>query len=103
MDPLLDWPEIFGVFFIVVGASLALFSDSLWALYAVCALMGLVFGRLWYRLKSTNRVQIVIMAAGFLAGLLVLSLYANIRLLLVVFVVSMAAGFYLHKTGHVRA
>ena len=103
MDPLLDWPELLGVAFLVAGIFLALFSDSVWTLYAVCALMGLLFGRLWYRLKSTNRVQVVIMFTGFLIGFLLLSLYTNVRLFIIIFAVGMLAGYYLHKTGHIRA
>ncbi len=96
IDYLFDWPELVAFTFLLVGFFLALFSQSFFVLYSVCFLMGLIFGRVWWKWKTANKVPVFLTIVGFLLGFMLGSLFANLRLIVLLVFGGIIIGYYVH-------
>ena len=99
MDPLLDWPEIIALILLFAGFTLAFFSNTLPILYTTCFLTGLLFGKLWHKLKFTNRVQVFLALLGILFGLLIGSLHVSARLITLLVFAGVITGYWILEKG----
>lgn len=99
MNMLFDWPEVIALLFLISGFFLALFSANIYILYLVCFLMGLIFGRWWWKWQSRNRVPTFLAFAGFLLGFIAGSLFANLRLIILIAFAGIFVGYYVHKNN----
>jgi len=97
MDVLLDWPEMVASIFLIFGVVFSAVSRSLVVGYVVCFLMGLLFGRFWFKLQKTNRVQVFMSIALFLFGYLLGSFFVHARGVVIALVLGVVVGYYLHK------
>lgn len=99
MNLMFDWPELVALCFLFAGIFLALFSPDVYILYFVCFLMGLIFGRWWWKWQSTNRIPTALAVIGFLLGFILGSLYANLRLIVILVFAGVLIGYYVHEYG----
>ncbi len=98
MDLTLDWPELYGLLFIVVGFGLAIVSRNAFVTIAVIGLMGLSFGRTWFRCKKQSTwVPLFITMMFFLIGFFVGSFFANLQISIMVFLGGTLAGYKVHE------
>ena len=91
-----SWPEIIAFFLLVLGFIIGIFSASPVVSYTILFFCGMIFGRLWFRLKGKVKVPIFIMVMGFLIGFLLGSFYGNKKVMILVFVAGIAISYYLH-------
>ncbi len=95
-----DWPELLAFLLFLAGFGVAVLSSSFVALYFVCFLAGLLFGKSWS--KASEPIALFIVIIGFLLGLL-LGLFANIALTIVLLFLGVWLGNWLHKNRVVRS
>ena len=103
MNFTIDWPEITATFFLVIGLALAVFSGNAFTLYTVCFLMGLVFGRMWSRLKISYGVPVFLLVMGFFLGYILGGWWADLRLITLTLLAGLLAGYWLHKKKIIRS
>lgn len=99
----LDWPEFFAVIFMIVGFALALFSDNLVVAYIVVFLMGLLFGRTWYRGKKTNRIPLFLSIIFFLFGFMIGTLFSSVQVIVLLMLAGVLIGYWLHEKGIIHS
>ncbi|MBI4145735.1 hypothetical protein HY489_00165 [Candidatus Woesearchaeota archaeon] len=103
MDISFDWAEWIAVFFLLIGSLMALFVANVVILYLVCFLMGLAFGRMWYKWKKRGRVPLFLSIMTFIFGFLMGAVFRSARVLLIIFVAGMFAGYYISEKELLRA
>ena len=97
MDMLFDWPEIIALFFLIFGFMFAVFSASLLTACIVCFLMGLIFGRVWYKRLKKGNIPVFLTIMTFLIGFIVGNAFRQTRLVVVFFFVGIFAGYWVSK------
>lgn len=97
IDWFFDLPELIAFCVLVLGFFLALFSSNLFILYAVCFLAGLLFGRVWWKFKTANKLPVFLSVIGFLLGFILGSLFANLRLIILLMFGGMVIGYFVHE------
>ena len=97
VDFLLDWPEVVAGLFFCIGMLLALFAGNFWMLYGVAFLMGLLFGRVWYRQQFSKKTSLVFSILLFLLGLFLGSFFAWVRAVTLLLAAGMVIAYWLHK------
>lgn len=103
-EPLyLDWPEITAFIFMILGFVLALFSQSMIIAYIVVFLMGLLFGRIWYRWKRSGRIPLFLAIIFFLMGFIVGALFANLQVIVLLLLAGIVIGYWLHEKGIIHS
>jgi hypothetical protein len=99
---LLDWPELIAFAFLIIGLIMAIFSGNTLILYTVCFLMGLFFGRMWYKLRKSESIALFLIIMAFFLGFLLGGIWANIRAIALVLLAGILAGYYLHAKKIIR-
>ena len=99
---LLDWPETMALLFLIIGFFFALFSGNIIVLYAVCFLMGLVFGRMWYRVKTSTCIPLFMVIMTFFLGFILGGFYANLRIIALLLLAGILIGYWLHAKRIIR-
>lgn len=102
MDITYDWPEWVGAAFLILGLAFALFAANLYILYIICILMGLVFGRIWYKYRVTHCVPVFITLLAFFLGFILGSVYSNLRAVAILILAGTVIGYWLHKKKIIR-
>ena len=92
-----DWPEILASIFLSIGIIFGIFSKNLAAVYIICILAGLLFGRLWWKFKKDNKTPIFISIMTFFFGFILGTLFADIRIILILLLLGTLAGYWLHE------
>ena len=103
VDYLVDWPEAVAVVFFCIGLVIALLSRTFWVLYSVAFLLGLVFGRIWYRQRSSSKVPLIIVLALLFLGIIVGSFFAWVRPVTVLMLNGVLLAYWLHKKGFIES
>ncbi|HLC32472.1 MAG TPA: hypothetical protein VJJ82_01470 [Candidatus Nanoarchaeia archaeon] len=103
IDYLLDWPEFVACIFFFIGIVIALASGSYWVLYTCAFLMGLLFGRVWYRQRVSNKVPLVFAMILFLFGMIIGSFFAWVRSVTILLFAGALIAYFLHKKGFVES
>lgn len=103
MELLVDWPEFVAMLFFLAGMVFAFFSGSFWALYFVAFLMGLLFGRVLYRQKKSNKVPLAFTVLLFLLGLFFGSFFSWIRWITLFLAIGIIVAYVLHETGWIES
>ncbi len=103
MEMVFDWPEFFAIVFMIIGFGLALFSDNLIIAYIVVFLMGLLFGRVWYRGKKTNQIPLFLSIVFFLLGFMIGTLFASLQIIVLLMLAGVILGFWLHEKGIIHS
>lgn len=99
---LLDWPELIAFAFLIIGLAMAIFSGNTLILYTVCFLMGLFFGRMWYKLRKSETIALFLIIMAFFLGFLLGGIWANIRIISFILLAGILAGYYLHSKKIIR-
>jgi len=103
MNLTFDWPEWIAMIFLILGFAMALFSASPTILYTVCFLMGLVFGRIWYKREKKGKVPLFYSIMTFFIGFIVGALFANIRFIVFFLLAGILAGYWIHRKRIIHA
>ena len=103
VDYLLDWPEVIALIFFALGVIIALASGTFWILYSVSFLMGLLFGRVWYRQAKSNKVPLFLTIALFLLGMIVGSFFAWVRPVTILLIAGVVIAYFLHAKGIIES
>lgn len=103
MDFMFDWPETVALLFLIIGFAFALFSGNVFVLYSVCFLMGLVFGRLWYRFRMSQCIPLFIVVMAFFLGFILGGIWANLRVIALLLLAGILAGYWLHSKKIIRS
>ncbi len=103
MDLTFDWPESIAVTFLIIGFAFALFSGNATVLYTVCFLMGLLFGRMWYKFRKTQCIPLFLVVMGFFLGFILGGIWANLRAVALLLLAGMLLGYWLHKKKIIRS
>ena len=102
-DFMLDWPEIIAILFAILGFALALFSGNFVIIYIVALLMGLVFGRLWYKFRLSHTIPIFLALMAFFLGYILGGVWANMRIIAIMLLAGILAGYWLHAKRIIRS
>ena len=100
---LLDTPEIIATGFLVIGISIAIFSQSNTIGYATVILMGLLFGRIWFRFKTGTRTPIFVSILTFFLGYMIGNAFEQFRITIILLTLGTVAGYYLHEKGIIKS
>ena len=103
MNFMLDWPELVALIFLIIGLVFALTANNAIVLYVVCFIMGLIFGRMWYRFKLNSAIPLFILIMGLFLGLALGGIWANLRIITLVLLAGWIAGYWLHAKKIVRS
>lgn len=104
-----DWPEIIGFILLVIGAFVGIFATSAIIAYTLILLVGMMGGRMWYRIKLNFKVAWSITLIGFLIGFMVgnkLRLgggYGDSRIIILFYVAGIVLSYYLHDKGIIKS
>ena len=102
VNPTVDWPELLGLGFLIAGFFLAIFSPSPLVLYTVCFLMGLIFGRIWYKYRTSECIPLFIIVMAFFLGFVLGGIWANLRVIALTLMAGTLAGYWLHAKKIIR-
>ena len=100
---LLDWPEMAATFALVIGFLFALASGNAIILYLVCFLMGLLFGRLWFKVKMSHCVPLFLAIMTFFLGFILGGFWANLRIIAIALLAGILLGYWLHEKKIIRS
>ncbi|MBW2963682.1 hypothetical protein KY306_02820 [Candidatus Woesearchaeota archaeon] len=98
-----SWAETFAIVLLLIGFFLALFLNSAVLAYFVIILAGLIAGRFFFQRRIAQPIfPFILIIVGFLLGFLLGSIWANKTLLIVLFIASTVASYFLHKKGYLE-
>lgn len=104
MEPMLDWPEMTGIVFLVLGFGLALFSQNWVILYLVMFVAGMAFGATYFRCRKKSAMTPAFVAFMFcIIGLLLGTLFAKIHIVVLMIVAGTIVGYVLHDKGIIHS
>jgi hypothetical protein len=98
-----DWPEFVALLFLVFGFILAIMTDSRSAAYGVVFLMGLFFGRLWYRFERAAKLPLIMAILGCLLGISLGLIMQNLQVVILLFILGIIVGFWIHRKGWIQS
>ncbi len=101
-DVMFDWPEMLSLLFLVGGFFMAIFSDNSVALYTVCFLTGLLFGRVWYKFKLSHCIPVFLVIMSFFLGFILGGIFANLRIIALALLAGILIGYWLHAKKIIR-
>jgi 4-hydroxybenzoate polyprenyltransferase len=101
-DVMFDWPEMLSLLFLVGGFFMAIFSDNAMALYTVCFLTGLLFGRVWYKFKLSHCIPVFLVIMSFFLGFILGGIFANLRIIALALLAGILIGYWLHSRKIIR-
>jgi hypothetical protein len=102
------WAEILSVFFLIIGFFIGIFIiKSLFMFYVIIFLWGLIFGRLWYRIRKNFTFPWGLIIAGFLLGF-ILSAYLldyniSIIILITLFFLGIWVSYNVHSKKYIKS
>lgn len=97
MDMRFEWPETVAFLFLFIGFVTALFARNAYILYAVCFLIGLLFGRIWWRFKGANAIPVFYAIMTFFLGFILGAIYQNLRIVSILLLGGILVGYWLHE------
>jgi hypothetical protein len=98
-----DWAEFIALMLLVVGVIVSLLAGSKVMSYFVVTLAGMMFGRLWYRLKKKLKFTWFLITLGFIIGYLIGDYYGDSFTVLVLFIIGLLVSYYLHNAGIIES
>ena len=101
-DFLLQWAEFFFFFLLVIGVIISLISGSVFTTYVIMLIVGMMTGRLFYKVRHHLQVPWVLVVLGLLLGLLVGARYGTWKVSLIMFIIGNFVSYYLHMKGYIR-
>jgi uncharacterized membrane protein YgcG len=93
-----DWAEFIALILLVIGVIVSLLAGSKVMSYFVVTLAGMMFGRLWYRVRKSFKFTWFLITLGFILGYLIGDYYGNDFTVLILFVIGLLVSYYLHNT-----
>lgn len=103
MADFLDLTEQCGIGLLVIGFAIAALSREPFILYTTCFLMGLLFGRIWYRRKGNFTASLFMLIMFFFLGFILGGFYANLTLLTILLAGGIILSYWLHDRGIIRS
>ena len=98
-----DWPEFVALLFLVAGFIISIMTDSAAAAYAVVFLMGLFFGRLWYRFERAAKLPLIMAIMGCILGICLGLIMQNLQIVILLYLLGIIVGFWIHKRGWLQS
>lgn len=98
-----DWAEGLALVGLVVAFLFAVLVRTPSTTYAIAGLMGLMIGRIWYRLRRRDRSFLFVISTGILLGFLLGMLNGDVRVLIIIYCVAGALSYFLHAEKLVRS
>jgi len=98
-----DWPDIIAFLVSLLSFFVAIVSGNRVFGFVIVFLVGLIFGRMWFRFRSESRVSLVIVMLGALLGFLIALFFNNPHLVVILFLVGVAFGFWVHEKGFIKS
>lgn len=102
INMLLDWPEVLALLFLTAGFAMALASGNTIAVYAIPALAGLFFGRLYYRFRKSENTALFLIMITFFLGFIVGGMWANLKAIALLLIAGIIAGYWVHAKKYLR-
>jgi len=100
------WAELFAIALLVVGFIFSFTTiGSSFVSYIVVFLWGMMFGRLWYKLRKSFRFPWLLIIIGFLVGYVLASMihdYGKPFLLVLFYFIGMVISYQLHATKRIN-
>ena len=103
MSLLEDWVEILAFLLLVAGFLLSLSSTSAIVSYLIIFIGGLMGGRLLYRYSHSFKFTWILVLAGFVVGFSIGAAYGDTKIIILLFIVGNAIGYYLHEQGYITS
>jgi len=98
-----DWAEVSGFILLVIGFFVALAAQSAAVSYLIILFVGMMGGRVWFRIKKNMKLAWVIILAGFLIGFVLGSLYGDNRMIILLYIIGIGASYYVHDKGLIKS
>lgn len=94
--------EITMLLVIAAGFIFAITSRSVLATYSLAVLLGIVFGKIWYKFRRKPRIPFLIIVAGFAVGYGIGTIYGSRIFSVMLFVLAMIASYMIHERAIIR-
>lgn len=98
-----DWPELTAIVVLIIGFAFALFSRNSVTLYLVCFFTGLLFGRLWFKVRMSHCIPLFLAIMAFFLGFILGGIWANLRIIAIVLLAGILIGYWLHEKKIIRS
>ncbi len=103
VNVMLDWPELLATIVLIIGFAFALFSGNAVTLYLICFLTGLLFGRLWFKVRMSHCIPLFLTIMAFFLGFILGGIWANLRIIAIVLLAGILIGYWLHAKKIIRS
>ncbi|MFH1510096.1 MAG: hypothetical protein ABIF10_00265 [Candidatus Woesearchaeota archaeon] len=97
------WAETMALLLLVIGLFVSLLAGSKVITYFIITICGMMFGRLWYRVKNRFRFPWLLLIVGFLLGYIMGNIYGNILIIITLFIFGVCISYHLHNKGKLRS
>ena len=101
-DVMFDWPEITASILLIIGFFFAILSGNTTTLYIVCFLMGLIFGRIWYKFRMSQCIPVFLAIMAFFLGFILGGIFANLRIIALTLLAGILISYWIHEKRILR-
>ncbi len=98
-----DWAEAFAFWALVVGFVMSLSAPNVVYIYVLVVLVGLAFGRLFFRYRDKVKAPLFLSILGFLAGFLLGSFRADLKVVIFLYVASIYFSYFVHEKKLIKS
>lgn len=102
VEMMFDWPEIVALTVLIAGFVMSIFAQNTVAIYSTCFIAGLVFGRLWYKLRKSESIPLFLAIMAFFLGFILGGIWTNLRAITLLLLAGILAGYWIHKKKILR-
>lgn len=96
-----DWVEILAFLLLVAGFLISTLVTSALISYLIVFCGGLMGGRLLFRYKHHLKFTWILVLVGFIVGFAIGAAYGDTKIIILLFIVGNAIGYYLHDQGYI--
>lgn len=101
-----SWAEVFFVVLLLLGFFVSIALPNPWINYFIIFLAGLLSGRWIYKKKGKQPLfPFFLIIVGFLFGYMLgayPSYKVNAKIIAILFIIGVIAGYYIHKKGYIK-
>lgn len=107
LDTYNNWVEYIALLFMILGFIMMqtswILSGSKMMTYLTIILVGMIVGRIFYKLDIENRTRWFIICCGFLIGFLWGSHYGKPLTIIILYLIGAYISYYVHDKGYLKS
>lgn len=97
-----NWPELFAIILLFIGAIIALASGSALMSYIIIFISGMISGKAWWDHRKNYKLGLSLMIFGFLIGFTIGAIYGKKLLIFLFFIAGNLIGYHILDRGLIK-